>query len=381
MSATPKAPGRKKQPARQVKTATRPASEPAARQWAGLRENLLDWYVVAQRDLPWRHTTDPYAIWVSEIMLQQTRVAAVIERYETFMCNFPSVESLAHAAEEDVLTLWSGLGYYRRARMLHKAAKVVTSEYFGEMPRTAAGLRELPGIGTYTSAAIASIAFGEAVAVVDGNVERVVQRLAGWGSDSRAGQSKLIRETEKLANSLLDPDRPGDFNQSMMELGATVCLPTNPKCLTCPISRFCETRGEHPTPKRARMRSEDAAYALVIRGIGVSREVLLDQRDDYQTVMPGMWELPALRDADVADADVSLAMRHSIMQVNYYVRIRRVFADDAEELIVPSERRRWIRLRQLGSMPLTGLARKVLLRAKLPELRPNLQVLESARQI
>jgi A/G-specific adenine glycosylase len=129
------------------------------------------------------------------------------------------------------------------------------------------------------------------------------------------------------------------------------------------------------------MRSEDAAYALVIRGIGVSREVLLDQRDDYQTVMPGMWELPALRDADVADADVSLAMRHSIMQVNYYVRIRRVFADDAEELIVPSERRRWIRLRQLGSMPLTGLARKVLLRAKLPELRPNLQVLESARQI
>ena len=346
-----------------------------------LRSSLLAWYDLNRRDLPWRHTDDPYAIWVSEIMLQQTRVAAVIERYEIFVRNFPNVESLANASEEDVLTLWSGLGYYRRARMLHKAAKVVVRDHFGKMPHTAAGLRELPGIGAYTSAAIASIAFGEAVAVVDGNVERVVQRLAGWGSDSRAGQSKLIRETEKLANTLLDPDRPGDFNQSMMELGATVCLPSSPKCLTCPISRFCKTRGEHPVPKRARMRSQDAAYALVIRNSQAScetgGEVLLDQRDDDETVMPGMWELPALRDMDVAAADVSLALRHSIMQVNYYVRIRRVFEDDAEALTVPSERRRWIALNQFARIPLTGLTRKVLLRAKLPELKPDLQVLES----
>jgi A/G-specific adenine glycosylase len=336
-----------------------------------LRSNLLAWYDLNRRDLPWRRTRDPYAIWVSEIMLQQTRVAAVIDRYEAFLRNFPSVEALAHAAESDVLALWSGLGYYRRARMMHQAAKAVVHDHLGMMPRNAAGLRELPGVGAYTSAAIASIAYGEQVAVVDGNVERVVQRLAGWGSESREGQSKLARDIEDLANALLDPDRPGDFNQSIMELGATVCLPSSPKCLTCPLKRHCHTRGEHPTPKRARMRSQDAAYALVIRSQGAHREVLLDQRSEDQTVMPGMWELPALRDTQVTASDLRLAVRHAIMQVNYYVRIRTVFEDDAEELTVSSERRRWVRLYDLNSIPLTGLSRKVLLRAKLQELTPN----------
>lgn len=342
-----------------------------------MRSSLLAWYDANRRDLPWRRTQDPYAIWVSEIMLQQTRVAAVIERYEAFLRNFPSVEALAHATESDVLALWSGLGYYRRARMLHKAAKAVANDHLGVMPRTAAGLRELPGIGTYTSAAIASIAYGEQVAVVDGNVERVVQRLAGWGSDSREGQSKLIRATELLAGMLLDPDRPGDFNQSMMELGATVCLPSNPNCLICPLERHCQTRGEHPTPKRARMRSQDAAFALVIRSQSAHREVLLDQRSDDQTVMPGMWELPELRETKVAVADLRMEVRHAIMQVNYYVRIRTVFEDDAEALTVPSERRRWVRLYDLNSIPLTGLARKVLLRAKLPELAQSNPGIES----
>ena len=338
---------------------------------AGLRSSLLAWYELNRRDLPWRRTRDPYAIWVSEIMLQQTRVAAVIERYESFLRNFPTIRALAHAADEDVLAQWSGLGYYRRVRLMHRTAKVIALEKDGLMPHTAAGLRTLPGIGAYTSAAIASIAYGEPVAVVDGNVERVIQRLAGWGSDSRSGQAELDRNTVKLANLLLDPTRAGDFNQGMMELGATVCLPKKPKCLSCPLGRVCQTRGEHPTPKRAKMRSQDAAFALVIRSQGAHREVLLEQRSGDQTVMPGMWELPALRDTQISGAQLRMAVRHAIMQVNYYVRIRTVYEEDADGLIVPSERRSWVRLHDLPTMPLTGLARKVLLRAKLPELTPH----------
>jgi A/G-specific adenine glycosylase len=338
---------------------------------AELRPALLVWYELNRRDLPWRRTRDPYAIWVSEIMLQQTRVAAVIDRYEAFIHNFPTVKALAYATEAEVLTLWSGLGYYRRARMLHKAAKVVALERQGDMPETAVALRTLPGIGAYTSAAIASIAYGEPVAVIDGNVERVVQRLAGWGNDGRSGQAGLDRETEKLANRLLDPARAGDFNQAMMELGATVCLPKNPRCLACPLEPNCQTRGEHPTPRRAQMRSQDVAYALVIRSHCAHREVLLDQRGEEQTVMPGLWELPSLRDTQVAESELRMAVRHAIMQVNYYVRIRTVFEDDAEMLTVPAKRRCWVRLHDLYAMPLTGLARKVLLRAKLAELTPN----------
>jgi A/G-specific adenine glycosylase len=255
--------------------------------------------------------------------------------------------------------------------MLHKAAQVVALEHGGIMPITAAALRTLPGIGAYTSAAIASIAHSEPVAVVDGNVQRVVLRLAGGGISDRTGQAKLARDIESLANLLLDPARPGDFNQGMMDLGATVCLPRNPKCLQCPLERLCKTRGEHPTPHRANMSSQDAAYALVLRSRGKIREVLLDQRPAELTVMPSMWELPALRDTQVPDAQLLLAVRHAIMQVNYYVRIRTVHEDDLPALTLASERRYWFSLHDLATLPLTGLARKVLLRAKLPELTPN----------
>jgi A/G-specific adenine glycosylase len=341
---------------------------------AGLRASLLAWYDNSARDLPWRQTRDPYAIWVSEIMLQQTRVAAVTGRYSGFLSSFASVAALAAAPEDEILALWSGLGYYRRARMLHRAAQVVVQEHNGVMPATASELRTLPGIGAYTSAAIASIAYGEPVAVVDGNVERVVQRLAGWGSAERGGQANLAQATERLANQLLDPARPGDFNQGMMELGATVCLPRNPKCSECPIQQHCLTQGEHPKLQRAKMRSQEAAYALVIRDRRGTSEVLLDQRSQAQTVMPGMWELPTLREVDVPIADLRMTVRHAIMQVNYYVRIRSVVEEEMDQLAVASETRRWIQVRELQSIPLTGLARKVLLRARLPELaiRPEI---------
>ena len=337
---------------------------------ARLRQNLLAWYAVNRRDLPWRQTQDPYAIWVSEIMLQQTRVAVVIERYREFLSKFPTVASLAVAPLEEVLALWSGLGYYRRARMLHKAAQFVADELQGVMPVTAAGLRNLPGIGSYTSAAIASIAHGEAAAVVDGNVERVLCRLEGWDGGGRVADKRRI---EYLAAELVDPAQPGDFNQAMMELGATVCLPRNPQCLVCPLNADCKTRGEHKTEPRAQMVSRDAGYALAVRtgvrsddGLGeISEEVLLERRAARETVMPGLWELPTLRDVNVPEPDLRMTVRHAIMQVNYTVRIRTVGEGDVELLTVAGGERRWVALSEAAGMALTGLARKVLTRAGL----------------
>jgi A/G-specific adenine glycosylase len=344
-----------------------------------LRRQLLDWYARNRRNLPWRRNSDPYAIWVSEIMLQQTRVAVVVERYQTFMERFPTLVSLALAPEQEVLALWSGLGYYRRARMLHKAAQYVAGHFQGNLPASAEELRTLPGIGAYTAAAIASIAHGERVAVVDGNVERVLCRLEGWEAGSRKGGGALLRrKIENLAAQLLHPERPGDFNQALMELGATVCLPRNPQCLACPLSADCKTRGEHKTPPRPRMLSREVAYALSVRigqnpgkGSGnASREVLLEQRPEALTVMPGLWELPALRDPVVSQQELRMTVRHAIMQVNYYVRIRTVFEDDVDALTVASGLRRWVPLHEAATMALTGLARKVLTRAHLLSVAP-----------
>jgi len=334
---------------------------------ARLRRELLAWYAVNRRALPWRGTSDPYAIWVSEIMLQQTRVAVVQERYRAFLSRFPTVGSLAMAPVDDVLALWSGLGYYRRARMLHKAAQFVASERLGEMPVTAEELRGLPGIGSYTAAAIASIAYGEAVAVVDGNVERVLCRLEGWDGGGGAAEKRRI---ENLAAELVDPARSGDFNQAMMELGATVCLPRNPQCLVCPLNAECKTRGEHKTEPRARMVSREVGYALVVRtggrrGDGLDDEVLLEQRAARLTVMPGLWELPALREVDVPEEDLRMTVRHAIMQVNYTVQIRAVSEEEVELLTVAGGERRWVALDEAAGMALTGLARKVLTRARL----------------
>src|SRR5208337_4015459 len=196
------------------------------------RTRLLAWYDTHARKLPWRapprakKTRDPYAIWLSEIMLQQTRVAAVIEHYRIFLERFPNVQALAAASEEAVLAAWSGLGYYRRARMMHRCARQITAQHGGCFPHDSESLRALPGIGRYTAAAIGSIAFAEAVAVVDGNVERVLQRFTGINLSTP--------QVWQHAQALLAETRPGDFNQAMMELGATVCLPREPRCLSCP---------------------------------------------------------------------------------------------------------------------------------------------------
>ena len=335
-----------------------------------VRERLLEWYDRFRRDLPWRRTQDPYAIWVSEIMLQQTRVAVVIERYQAFLGRFPTLVSLSLAPEQDVLALWSGLGYYRRARMLHKTAQFVADHHQGNLPNTAKELRLLPGIGAYTAAAVASIAYGEPIAVVDGNVERVLCRLEGWKAGSRSGGgAQLRRKIEKLAAKLVSPLRPGDSNQALMELGATLCLPRNPQCAVCPVAADCKTQGEHQTASRPPMLCREIAHALSVRTGQIAgqanREVLLEQRPAAQTVMPGLWELPRLTDSAVPEHELRMTLRHAIMQVNYYVRIRTVFEDDVDAMTIPGGERRWVPLGEAATMALTGLTRKVLARTHL----------------
>ncbi|HEY0785317.1 MAG TPA: A/G-specific adenine glycosylase [Acidobacteriaceae bacterium] len=340
---------------------------------------LLAWFDRHQRDLPWRRTRDPYAIWVSEIMLQQTRVAAVLDHYARWMARFPTIPSLAAASLADVLALWSGLGYYRRARFLHAGAQAVVAEHGGQLPRTAIGLRAIPGIGEYTSAAIASIAFGEPVAVVDGNVERVVLRLAGLGQpagapDLAATAAKTARAVRRIANSLLLPERPGAFNQAMMELGATVCLPRGPLCLACPVQQWCHTRGEHRTTPRAPMHTRSVAYSLLERQNGAGQELLLVRRAADASLMAGMWELPphSAGSDQNPPAPLLLTLRHAITNTNYQVS---VFAGrdaaggdaaDASAAIHPARNQApdgaWFPVYQLPQLPLTGLARKVLRR-------------------
>jgi len=305
------------------------------------RRLLLTWYDRNRRDLPWRNDRDPYRVWISEIMLQQTRVSAVLEHYRRFLQRFPTVGKLAAAREASVLAAWSGLGYYRRARMMHAAAKAIVKQHGGKFPASLDELRALPGIGCYTAAAIASIAFNVPAAVVDGNVKRVLERVRGAGL-----QEKDFWET---AEDLLCRIRPGDFNQAMMELGATVCLPRQPRCSICPVLRLCATRGTLEAPRRmVRQKPKDICYAFDSR----NGSVFLVQRPKHASLMPGMWELPEIA-GNEAESSASLNLRHSITVTDYQVRVMRGPAQSRSE-------GRWIKNRRVTRLPLTGLARKIL---------------------
>jgi len=314
---------------------------------------LLHWYARHQRPLPWRCDRDPYRVWVSEIMLQQTRVAAVLEHYRGFLEAFPTVEALARAPEEQVLAQWSGLGYYRRARMLHRAARVVVTESGGVIPRTEAELRKLPGIGRYTAAAIASIACGEPTAVVDGNVERVLTRLDG---EPRSGASVWQRAQELLDGRAAGEWDAGHWNQAMMELGATVCTPQNPQCLVCPVRGWCRAPGVatgRPRAERRRVR--------MTRGLIERRQcVYLVQRPADAAKMAGMWELPEFAGQAGPEATEVCLVRHSITDTDYEVRVVRLGlgALDASQ----KKAGRWVRLDEVFGFPLTGLTRKIIRR-------------------
>jgi A/G-specific adenine glycosylase len=273
------------------------------------RQKLLAWYRKNRRDLPWRRTKDPYAIWVSEIMLQQTRVVAAIPYYERFLSRFPDVHALARSRIDDVLALWSGLGYYGRARRLHEAARRVSRRGF---PRTEAQWRELPGIGPYAAAAISSIAFEEPAAAVDGNVVRVLSRFHAKNGPVR-----------DLAQAWLSPRSPGDHNQALMELGATVCLPRSPLCPRCPLSSSCKGRLDprrFPAPRaRKPVTEERMSVALILRGGKVQL-----RRRPATGLLAGMWELPPAkpRGAPLAVLKHSVLDRRQVISV-YAGRPRR----------------------------------------------------------
>ena len=258
---------------------------------------LLPWYDGARRDLPWRRTRDPYAVWVSEMMLQQTQVATVVGYYERWMKRFPTVRALARAAEDDVLHAWQGLGYYSRARNLWRGARAVVAEHGGHIPESAARLRGLPGIGPYSAGAIASIAFGERTPLVDGNVVRVLCRYFGLrGDPSRA---PLKAKLWDVAGQLVPGDRPGDFNQALMELGATVCTPRGARCDACPLRARCAARREGKVevlpelPRRTDTVPVARAAAVVVR----KKKVLCVKVEDGAARWAGMWQMP---NADVA---------------------------------------------------------------------------------
>lgn len=251
-----------------------------------VRRRLLDWYDANRRDLPWRRSRDPYRIWVAETMLVQTQVDTVIPYYERFLQRFPDVHALAEAELDPVLKLWEGLGYYARARNLHRAARIVVEKHAGKLPSDEKSLRALPGIGPYTAAALVSIAFGQPSLAVDGNVRRVLSRVYDIG---RPDPLRL----RELGTPLLDRDRPGDGNQALMDLGSTVCTPRSPRCPRCPLEGLCLARARgtieaRPERRPSRRRPHhDIAVGVVWRG----DEILIAQRRP-EGLLGGLWEFP-----------------------------------------------------------------------------------------
>ena len=275
------------------------------RELTAFRKQLLAWFRQFQRDLPWRRTRDPYCVWLSEIMLQQTRVAAVIPYYESFLEHFPNLHALAAALEEEVLRLWSGLGYYSRARNLHKAAQKIVAEHGGEFPSRLEDVLALPGIGNYTAAAILSIAFGQKHAVLDGNVARVLTRLGAVRGDLRV--SARWQDLQKCADANLEAKSPGDWNQAMMELGATLCSPKSPQCLLCPVAQFCEGRklgiADLLPEKRKKRAIVKIRLAAAVFADGSNRTLLLPppkernaeaHADHVPTLASNLWHFPTI---------------------------------------------------------------------------------------
>lgn len=256
------------------------------------RGALLRWYDRHKRDLPWRRTRDPYAIWVSEIMLQQTRVETVVPYWQRFLERFPTAGALAEASEDEVMSAWSGLGYYRRARLLHAGVREVVARYGGRVPEDADARRSLPGVGRYTAGAIGSIAFGREEPIVDGNVARVLTRVHGIATP--LGQAATERRLWSLAEGLVAGERPGDLNQALMELGARVCTPTAPRCGECPWSRACRAHGEGrtdalPVP-RPRKAPTPVRLSAVVATTGRPLRTWLVRGQG--TLFGGLWGLP-----------------------------------------------------------------------------------------
>jgi A/G-specific adenine glycosylase len=330
---------------------------------------LAGWYARARRDLPWRRTRDPYRIWLSETMLQQTRVDTVVPYYERFVARFPTLDALAVADEEDVLRLWAGLGYYARARNLRRAAQAVAREHGGELPRDAAALASLPGVGRYTVGALRSIAFGERAALVDGNVRRVLARLAG---------ARALSDTDawRLAEALVPEKEPGEWNQALMELGATVCTPRKPACLLCPVAEDCAARGHDPERFPAPRAKPKVARVHAVAGVLERRGKLLVLRRPSHGLLGGLWELPTAggRDAAalaeaLARAGLDVATGAALGQVRHLfthrdLRLALFALDDRGGRLARSPDARFASPAELDALPLSRLMKKALALAR-----------------
>ncbi len=333
--------------------------------WTRIRRALLKYYLRHRRDLPWRRSRDPYAIWVSEIMLQQTQVDTVIPRYAAFLLQFPTVVALAAATEDTVCEAWAGLGYYRRARFLHAAARQVVAEHGGVLPNDVASLLRLRGIGKYTAGAVASIAYGVEAPLVDGNVARVLSRLCAMehAPDSTQGQKLLWAWAAALVRGVA----PGDLNQALMELGAMLCTPTAPQCLICPVRGDCAayqqgTVAAYPRPV-AKVVRQDMPMALVYAACPQTGGVWLKKRP-LDGLWAGLWELPSAAGVDAKKqlaASLGQRLGRRLVTVQHELTHRRI---QAEIFVVLKPR--WAAAPHLQLVaepmeaPLSGLARKAI---------------------
>jgi A/G-specific adenine glycosylase len=356
-----------------------PDSLPGDKLAARLVRELEAWYEREARDLPWRHTRDPYAIWISEAMLQQTRVQTVLDYWPRFLERFPDASALAAAEEEAVLEAWSGLGYYRRARSLRSAAQVIVRRHAGRFPSDLEAVLALPGIGPYTAGAVLSIAHDQPEALVDGNVERVFARL--FGLELESGSPAIKRRAWELARHLVPlAKRPGQWNQALMELGATLCTAAKASCLLCPLRTDCAataagdpTRLPLPKPKRKPTQVR-VRMAWVTRGA----EILLERRPSSGR-MAGLWQLPTVEvpgptpaqelfpEPFAADLELQLGdclheLRHSITRFAIQVSVHAAEAQGAPQL-EPAGPYRWVPQSEAASLALTGMTKKALVAA------------------
>ena len=327
-----------------------------------MRAALLRWYDRNKRDLPWRRTRDPYAVWVSETMLQQTQVATVLPYYQRFMEAFPSVESLDRASLDAVRSAWSGLGYYRRAANLKQAARLVVERHRGRLPADYKALLRLPGIGPYTAGAVMSIAFDRPYPAPDGNVRRVYARLLGLTDP---------RTIDRAAGQMVSRSRPGDFNQAVMELGATICLPTGPQCERCPLAHWCHATasGAFDAPRRRPLRTRAVQWPLVL--VESRSRVLLHRRPD-SGLLAGLWELPAPEALPAGVVGETLRRSEPVAVIRHAITDMRITAPVyllRQRVPVKGPAWRWAALDDLPSLPLSSLTTKAI-RAARRHFRP-----------
>ncbi len=332
---------------------------------------LLDWYDHKKRSLPWRGHPDPYAVWVSEIMLQQTRVEAVTPYFHRWMRRFPSIAALAAAPEQEVLSAWEGLGYYARARNLRRAAQAVVEQHGGQLPRDPQQLRELPGIGRYTAGAIASIAFGLDEPALDGNIRRVLSRV--FNVEEPADSPKGAARLWELADKNLPKGQAGDYNQALMDLGATICVPANPRCPVCPVKGLCTARKLGIQNERPVLKAKKAGPHHVVAAAAIVRagRVLLVQRPS-QGLLGGMWEFPNGRARGAPVSNVEKVLREhygmdvecieslGVFEHGYSHFSVSVHAFRCKPIAVPKMKNsKWVPIRKLADYPMGRIDRQI----------------------